>query len=120
MTTRTGQKTQQNPDSVLVTWEGIQNGDDCAAFIDFSEYDDRTMQVTGTLDGATVAMTGSVNGSDFGTVNDQFGTAMSAIGDEKPRAISEYVYALKPVITGGGASTDITIQILAKRKRKST
>lgn len=106
-----------NDDARLITWSGIQASDTCDVVASLSEYDDRTVRVSGVFDGATLSVHGSPDGSGFSVMNDPFGVALDCTV-EKMRALVEYVQSIKPVLSGGGAGTNLTVHLLAKRKRK--
>lgn len=120
MATISGQYDQVNHDSVRITWAHVTEADDCAAFgaangANLAEYDDRSVQVSGAFGGGSIALHGSNDGENFAILSDPTGVALS-ISAEKIRGVLEYVHAVKPVRTGG-SSMDVTITLLAKRKR---
>lgn len=108
---------QLNDDAVRVTWSAILAGDDCESYAGISEYDDRSIQFRGTFGGGTIAFTGTDDEVEYETLNDTFGVAVS-YGVKKLRQILEYVYAVKPALTGGDGTTSITATLVAKRKRR--
>ncbi|MGL4813229.1 MAG: hypothetical protein ACRCXM_15775 [Beijerinckiaceae bacterium] len=106
------------PDSGLqriIAWGPVAAGDTCAP-ADFAQFADRTVQVSGTFDGASVAIEGSIDGETWLPVTDPQGNAITASA-AKLEAISEMTTFIRPVITGGGAGCAVKVAILVRRSR---
>jgi len=94
-------------------WEGIVQGDTCAP-LNIAGCERLTLHAIGTFDTGTITVQGTVDPDPAGTftaLRDQTGTAISltAAGIRK---IGEDVVQVKPVLTGGGGSTDIDVFLL--------
>lgn len=102
-------------DYVVVTWTPLLLNDD-GAWLDFAEFADRTIQVTGTFGGATAAMQGSnePTPSVGFTLTDQAGLPLSftAAGGKVSAEASRWV---RPLITGGDGTTSLTVRAVARR-----
>lgn len=110
--------TKLNDDAVSVQWPSIFQGDTCEEYAGFSDYSDRSVQVEGTFGtGASIAVSGTNDGTNYQPLTDPTGTAITA-GTGKIRQILEYVWKMKPIISGGDGGTSITVTIIAKRIRR--
>lgn len=95
------------------TWAEVAQGDDfAAATIEVTPYT-MMMQVDGTPDGATIAIHGSIDGVTYYPLDDAEGTAIGLTAAGLV-SIGEAPYYIKPVLTGGGASTALTVQIYVR------
>lgn len=100
--------------SVRVTWPHVKNGDTCNP-VNLGIYSDRSIQVVGTFGvGGTVQVHGSNDASNFAQLSDLRGTAF-AITTAKIEQIEDVTYALKPVVSAGDGTTDLTITMFATR-----
>jgi hypothetical protein len=108
--------TRKNDDAVAVRWAGIAAGDDCEAYAGFSDYSDRSVQVEGDFGGANIDITGSNDGENFRVLSDPFGSPLS-ITTGSVKQVLEYVWQMRPEITGG-AGTSLTVTVIAKRIRR--
>lgn len=118
MATRSFTQDNLNDDAARITWTGLLNGDDGAPATGMSEFDDRSVQVQSTFGaGGTVLIEGTVDGSNYQTLNDAFGVALS-VTSARIRAVTEYVYAVRPRVTAGDGTTSLTVTMICKRKRK--
>lgn len=107
-----------NDDAVKVQWRNIASGDTCEEYSGFSDYSDRSVQVeAAAFGGATITIAGSNDGDNYQTLTDPSGTAITA-SSAKLRQILEYVWKVKPTISGGDVTTNITVTIVAKRSRR--
>lgn len=84
--------------SKLIKWEGLLNTDTGDVY-EFTHFADRTVQVTGTFDGA-VTIQGSNDGTNYATLNDVFGIPLSFTAAGL-RAIAECPKYVKPVVAAG-------------------
>lgn len=89
----------------VASWTGLtgtENGDT----LERSKLADKTVQIMGTLDGATVVLQGSMDGDTWVTLTSDGTTEISGVGMfwvwENPRYI-------RPSISGGGASSDVDV-----------
>lgn len=79
----------------------------------FAEWADRSVQMTGTWNGATVLLEGSLDGTTYLPLTDPQGNNISATAD-RLEAITELVNYVRPRCTTG-AVTALTIILLARR-----
>lgn len=86
-----------------VIWAAVTENDSCRA-VQYPEYADKSIQVSGTFGGASVALHGSNDGTNFAALNDASGTVI-AITTAKIKAVLENTFQIKPVITGGAAQS---------------
>jgi hypothetical protein len=108
-----GREQNVEPGIWRVGWQGITAADtDCEQLIAPS-FADRSIEVTGTFDGATVEIRGGITVPDF-VLKDPQGNPMSftAAGF---KAIAECSWYLKPVILNAGPATNLNIALVAKR-----
>ena len=103
-------------ESMLYAWV-LTQADTEGASIDAHEYGDRTVQISGTFDGATVVLQGSNDGTNWFSLTDPQGNAIS-----KTTAAMETVMEV-PLYTranssGGGASQSVTISLFCRRTRR--
>lgn len=94
---------------LLVSWLNKATTFDAASFPIAS---DRTMTVSGTFDGATVTLQGSNDGVNYFALRDIFGAAIS-FAVAGICVIAENPVYVKPVMTGAGGSTSISVHIAA-------
>jgi hypothetical protein len=102
-----------------VFWEQLTTTNTEGAAIDpvlLADFADRSVQITGTPDGATLKFQGSNDLSTFVSLTDPQGNAI-----EKTAAALEQVMentlTVKPVVTGAGVSTDLDVTLIARRTR---
>jgi hypothetical protein len=97
---------------LLTTWSGLLSGDDGdpAGYGDFA---DRSVQVTGTLSGATVTIQGSLDGNTWATLTDPTQNEL-VFSSLKIEAITEATVYVRPVVTGGDANTNVTVLLFGR------
>ena len=102
------------PDSkaVSVFWEAVAAGDTFEAHDD-ATIGDRSVQVSGTFDGATITLQGSNDGVTYVDLLDHLGNAISITADAIVQ-IGELTRFLKPVITGG-TTVDLDVTVVGRR-----
>ena len=83
------------------------------AFLGFAEWADRSVQMSGTWNGATVRLEGSLDGVTYLPLTDPQGNNIDATAD-RLEAITEIVNYVRPRCTVG-AVTSLTITLLARR-----
>lgn len=95
-------------------WE-LQAGDTAVPLI-CPRYNDKSVHIFGTWDGATVDLqaTNDPALAVFEDACDQEGSSISQTADRKPWLVFLNTFALKPVITGGGANTSLKIVIVGR------
>lgn len=74
-----------NSRSTIIVWSGLLQGDDGQP-MPFSAYTDKSVQVTGTVGGASLAFEGSNDGVNYHTLTDPQGNALlfTAVGLSRP------------------------------------
>ena len=99
--------------SMVVNWENLANGDDGLP-IDFSQYSDRIVQVLGTFGlGGSVRLEGSINGTDYNVLTDPQGNSLD-ISMASIEAVTELVRYVRPRVTAGDGSTNLSVYLLIK------
>jgi hypothetical protein len=101
-----------NHKSFVARWPNAVLGDSFAA-LDFSQYTDKSVQVSGAFDAATCVLEGSNNGTDYFPLHDYQGATLSfGAGGLKP--VAEACRFVRPLLTGGGALTSLTVSLFLK------
>lgn len=98
----------------LVVWTGLLNGD-TGAPIKFPASAFKSIQFNGTFGaGGTIVLQGSNDGTNYYTLTDPQGNAISktAAGLE---AIEEICLWIRPSVTAGDGTTDLTATLLVRR-----
>jgi hypothetical protein len=93
-------------------WQSLVN-DEEGEPIAFAQFTDKSVQVAGTFGGASVSFLGSNDGVNYSVLTDPQGNALSFIGP-KIKLVSEATAFVKPVVTGGDGSTNLTVTTLMK------
>jgi hypothetical protein len=104
--------TTGNSRAFVATWLNLATGDEGDA-LPFGQYTDRSVQVVGTFGGATVVVEGSLNGTDWATLTDPQGNDL-LITTAKIEMVTEATVFIRPRISGGDGTTDITVLMLLK------
>ncbi len=94
--------------------------DDTGAWVAMARYADKTIQVIGTF-GASVDV--DIQGSnelapgalEFGQLSDPQGVSLS-IGDVDPIVIAETPRVIRPIVTAGDGTTNLTVIIVGPVK----
>lgn len=97
-------------DAWVISWS--LSGADDGAPMDLPMANDKSVQVSGTLGGATIVVQGSNDGINWETLQDPEGAALSFTSSGL-RGILEHVRFIRPVSTGGTGS-NILVSIFAK------
>ena len=102
-----------NSVAMLIAWENLQVGDSGAG-VTFSMCADRSVQVSGTFGvGGSLSIQGSNDGVNWYTLTGLTGHDLT-FTTGGISMISEITQYIKPVITAGDGTTDLTVTILAK------
>ena len=121
MTTRT--PTVIHPGSVidldhatLYTWSGLLNGDDGSP-ISGSDFPDRTVHILGTFgSGGSVNLEGSNDGTNWLPLTDPQGNAITKTATAL-EMVTETPRYIRPRVTAGDGTTDITVIVFARTPR---
>lgn len=102
-----------NTRTLIAQWENMTSGDVGDA-IGFSQYTDKSVQVFGTF-GANGALSleGSNNGTDWAVLTDPQGNNLN-ITSPKIEMVIEATLYVRPVVTSGDGTTDLTVILLMK------
>lgn len=106
------------PDSLhhtcmVATWPNMTNGDE-GSVIELANFADRSVQVVGEFGaGGNVRIEGSLNGTDYAPLTDPQGNNLD-INAAKIEAITELVRYIRPRVTAGDGSTNLTVTMLLK------
>lgn len=101
---------------IKFVWTGLLNGDSGSP-IEFANYPDRSIQVSGTFGaGGSVLMEGSNNGEvSYSTLNKTTdGTAMTIISASLV-GVLELAAQIRPRVTAGDGTTNLTVTMIARR-----
>lgn len=106
--------TKDAPDSlrgqvVLVTW--VLASGETGAGVEMGNLADRSAQVAGTFGGASVGIQGSLDGTNWASLTDPQGNALTFSG-AKIETVVEMTRYLRPVVTGGDETTDLTVTVM--------
>lgn len=81
-------------------------------------YSDKSLHIMGTFDGGSITLKGSnddlLDPLNFDDIYDFEGTTITQAAARKPWVILPNVYALMPVLTGGGGSTLLKIALVGR------
>lgn len=110
--THTRQDTK-NSRTILVSWTPLQNGDDGDA-IPFSQYADKSVQVTGIFGaGGAVTFEGSNDGVTWAALTDAQGNDLN-FTTAKIEQVIEITYRVRPRVTAGDGTTSLSVTLLAR------
>lgn len=103
-----------NEDCHTAQWTGLLNTDDGVP-LEQPSSNDRSVQVTGTFgSGGTVVIEGSNDGTNYQTLTDPQGNALSVTA-ARLKQISELTRFIRPRVTGGDGTTNLTVTMLIRR-----
>lgn len=98
---------------VIATWPNMANGDEGSA-IELANFADRSVQVTGDFGaGGNVRIEGSLDGVHYAPLTDPQGNNLD-FNTAKIEAVTELVRYIRPRVTAGDASTNLTVTMLLK------
>jgi hypothetical protein len=115
MATITRRQNDFNFGNILAAWGPMALGDvgDPAGG---TATGDRTVQVSGTFGvNGLVAIEGSLDGVNWNTLRDPTGAKL-LIGSADLRAVLENIDMIRPNVTGGDGTTQITVTIAIRKK----
>jgi hypothetical protein len=102
-----------NTRTLITTWAGLANGDEGEA-LKFSQYADKSMQVTGVFGvGGAVVLEGSNDGVNYAPLRDQSGNYLNATAPGIEMVTQATLY-VRPRVTAGDATTSINVILLMK------
>ncbi len=114
----TGVKTEAPGNTFHVIWETLTETDNVGHPISIPGASDKSVQIVGTVGGATVLIEGSnvlipsVDG-DWATLHDENGDLLSFTSIDVGHAVSENTLHVRPRLTGG-AGTDVDVLMLLR------
>lgn len=98
----------------MFTWSGLLNGDDGEP-VEVPSFPDTAVQFSGTFgSGGNIVLEGSLDGSTYFTLSDPQGNAISK-GAAAMEQIQELVRFIKPRVTGGDGTTNLTARLIARK-----
>lgn len=110
--THTRQDTK-NSRTILVTWSPMQNGDEGDA-IPFSQYADKSVQVTGIFGaGGVLTFEGSNDGVNWAPLTDAQGNDLN-FSTAKVEQVVEITYRVRPRVVSGDGTTSLSVTLLAR------
>jgi hypothetical protein len=105
--------TRSNQGVAVASWGPTTLDADTFSAIECASSTGRSVQVTGTFNGATITMTGSNDGTNYVALKDQAGNsvAFTAAGFKSIFDAARYI---KPALSSAGASTSLTATVLVR------
>jgi len=101
---------------ITVTWANMANGDDGAPF-KAAEWGDRSVQAFGTWGAAgNMRVEGSNDQVNYSPLTDPQGNALDYAA-AKIEVVTEVTKVVRPRVTAGDGTTDITVVLLARRSQ---
>lgn len=98
----------------LITWSGLLNGDDGGP-VDWVDFADRCVQVTGTFGAAgSVTLQGSNDGTVWSTLADPQGNALTVTA-AKIEQVLELPRYVRPIVTAGDGTTNLVVTLVMRR-----
>lgn len=101
--------------AIMVTWNGLANGDDGAA-LDAPEYGDRCVQFAGTFGSGTAVLEGSNDGTNWFTLNDAGNSAISKTA-ASIETVLEVPRFMRPRLSGGTAGA-LVVTLYCRRTQR--
>jgi hypothetical protein len=101
-----------NSRAFVASWANLALGD-TGDTLPFAQFTDRSVQVSGSLGGATLVVEGSNNGTDWATLTDPQGNDL-LLTTAKIEMVTEATLYIRPRVSGGNGTTDITVTLLCK------
>lgn len=115
MATRSGKHEWKSKGVCQSTWTGLLNGDN-GSYLDAPMLPDKTIEVTGTFGAGGTILIESGNGH---TLNDSRGEGNGAtFTAADTRVLLENPPLLRPRVTGGDGTTDLTVVITSQSAQR--
>lgn len=105
---------------IVIVWEGMANGD-AGDPVRYTEYADRSVQITGSFGGGTVTMQGSndvTSPSNWFTLTDTLENDITKTGTAAEQILQASVW-IRPSLSGGAAGS-VDVKLLLRRGRGRT
>ena len=99
----------------VIAWTPLTSANASGEAVEMGGFSDRSIQISGTFNGATVVLQGSNDGTNYHTLTDPQGNAISFTSADRIEQIMELTRYVKPVSTGGGGSQSLTVTIFMKK-----
>lgn len=93
-----------------VSWVSMGNADDGQPIL-IGEQPDGSIQVVGTMGGATVSLEGSNDGVTWATLTDEQGTTIDLTTSGTLAMFIQRTWQIRPTTTAG-AGTDVTVYVM--------
>lgn len=101
----------------VILWTGLLNGDNGSP-LEMPGSADRSVQVSGTFgSGGNLRIEGSNDGSNFVVLSDPQGNALD-ITSASIKMVMEVTRYIRPRVTSGNGSTDLTVTMIVRRVTK--
>jgi hypothetical protein len=99
----------------VITWGGLANGD-TGTPVQMPSHPDKTVQLVGTLSvGGTMTLQGSNDNTNWFTLSDSAGSDIALTALDGVTVMENPLY-IRPNITAGDGSTDLTVILVALDK----
>lgn len=99
---------------LVVQWPDLMAGDEGAPF-DLPDFADRSVQVSGVPGGAATSIKGTIDEVEWPTLSDPLGNALNITSTPKIQQLLEITRKIKPVVTGGDVTTNLTVTVIFRR-----
>lgn len=104
---------EENRGVAIHQWVSLANGDDGEP-LDLSAFADRSVQVTGTFGASgNLRVEGSLDGVTYSVLSDPQGNALD-IASAKIEAVLEATRFIRPRVTSGDGTTDLSVTIISR------
>ncbi len=96
----------------IIHWDNIKQGDTCETY-DVIGFADKDFDINCTANGGTIAIHGANHPTVpvYSAVKDNANDAITGITSGHYTAVN-HVYFVKPILTGGGGSTDFNVTMI--------
>jgi len=102
-------RSYQRGSVVAVTWDQIDATNTTGDNFEGPQYADKTVQITGTWDGATVLIQGSNDATTYFTLTDPQGNAVSFTADGMETIMESPLYIRPFRSVAGGGTVDVNV-----------
>jgi len=123
MATVTAIVSEYGDGTVLVKWPGL-GADDDGEPVGYAGYSDRTMQVIGTFGtGSSVGIEGTLAPDQAGfepllDPQDNSVISITSASAQKIESIKELRHWIRPKVTGGDGTTNLTVYLMMRREAR--